>query len=143
MPVDAPSVSQTLRMAGIDAKERTESVARSPESGLLFAQPRTIRMDTGAVAGAELFVFRLPAEQPIQVRRIADVNFMASGMVTSGSSLIMASHDKLYEMTAWSDPFLLRDFAAPLEITGMAREKNGDLLLLDAAGRRLLEVSER
>jgi hypothetical protein len=56
--------------------------------------------------------------------------------------VLLGSHDKIYAMTAWTPATLLRDFQAPLEITGMAREPDGDLLLLDGVGRRLLKVSE-
>ena len=37
-------------------------------------------------------------------------------------------------------PSSLREFATPIEIAGMARDIDGDLLLLDGAGRRLLKV---
>ena len=35
---------------------------------------------------------------------------------------------------------LRRTLTAPIEITGMARDIDGDVLLLDGAGRRLLEI---
>jgi hypothetical protein len=38
-------------------KQRTESVAFNPNTRQLFAQPRTIRTDTGSVEGSEVFVF--------------------------------------------------------------------------------------
>jgi hypothetical protein len=138
----APTASQRLRMQGIPVKERTEAVAYSPTFGWLFAQPRTVRMDTGAVAGAELFMFRLAEEQPFQTRTIPDEGFLAGGMVASGQQLLLGVHGRIYRMNAFSDPTLLRAFEAPVEITGMARDLDGDLLVLDGAGRRLLKISE-
>jgi hypothetical protein len=144
-PVDAPlpTVSQTLRMAGIDVKERTESVAFNRDNGLLLAQPRTIRMDTGAVAGAELFLFQPPGEQPVAHATFSDPGFLAGGMVALGARVLLGSGDKIFQRAEYQvDPFtVVRDFAAPVEITGMARDLDGDLLVLDGAGRRLLKIA--
>ena len=140
-PEEVSSVSQTLQREGVPTRQRTESVAFSAENDLLLAQPRTTRLDTGAIAGSELFMFLSSGGQPFQVRSLPDPTFMAGGMVSSGQRVLLGSHDKLYTMTAWSPATLLRQFQAPLEITGMAREPDGDLLLLDGAGRRLLKVS--
>jgi len=140
-PPEASSVSQTLQREGVPTTQRTESVAFSAETGFLFAQPRTIRLDTGAIAGAELFIFLSSGGQPFQVRSLPDPTFIAGGMVVSGQEVLLGSHDKIYAMTARTPATLVHDFQAPLEITGMAREPDGDLLLLDGAGRRLLKVS--
>ena len=144
-PVDAPppTVSQTLRMAGIEVKERTESVAFNRDNGLLLAQPRTVRMDTGVVAGSELFLFQPPGEQPVAHATFADPGFLAGGMVALGARVLLGSGDKIFQRAEYQlDPFIVvRDFAAPVEITGMARDLDGDLLVLDGAGRRLLKVA--
>jgi hypothetical protein len=142
-PPEVGSVSQTLQREGVPTKQRTESVAFSAETGFLFAQPRTIRLDTGAIAGSELFMFLSSGGQPFQVRSLPDPAFMAGGMVSVDQRVLLGSHNRIYAMTAWSPVTLLRAFQAPLEITGMAREPDGDLLLLDGAGRRLLKVSEQ
>jgi len=141
-PVDAiPSVSQRLRSQGIAVKERTEAVAYSAETGLLIAQPRTIRLDTGAIAGAELFMFRLPGEQPFQTRTISEPAFLAGGMVTVGRRLLLGTGNKIFDMTGSDQPLLVRGFRAPVEITGMALDLDGQLLVLDGAGRRLLKIT--
>jgi hypothetical protein len=141
-PPQVLSVSTQFRQAGIAVKERTESVAFSPDSLQLFAQPQTIRLDTGEVVGSELFVFPESGGQPTQVTAMAELGFLAGGMVAvGGQSLLLGAHDRLYRATATGLPTLLRDFEAPIEIVGMARADDGALLLLDGAGQRLLEVS--
>jgi hypothetical protein len=142
-PVDArPSISQSLRMNGIQVKERTESVAYDPQTGLLVAQPRTIVMTTGAIAGAELFTFRPPADQPFDTRVLPDPGFMAGGMTVSGLRVLLGVHGQIYQMSSFTDPTLLLTFDTPVEITGMARDLDGDLLVLDGAGGRLLKLRQ-
>jgi hypothetical protein len=100
-------------------------------------------MDTNAIAGFEVFVFRPPGEQPVQTRRLPDPGgFVAGGMVSSVARLLMGSGNQIHEMRSFGDPVTIRGFEARLDITGMARDIDGDLLLLDAAGRRLLKISE-
>ena len=90
-----PSVSQMLRNEGIEVKERTESVAFNPETLQLFAQPQTIRLDTGAVVGSELFVFSDGGGQPIQVRSMNNIGFLAGGMVAvDGTRLLLGQGSK-------------------------------------------------
>jgi hypothetical protein len=43
-------------------------------------------------------------------------------------------------MSATTQPALRRDFAGAVEITGLARDLDGHLLVLDVAGRRVLEL---
>ncbi len=140
--VPEPSISQTLQLQGIPVKQRTESVAFNLVSQLLFAQPQTVRMDTGAVAGSELFVFGAGGGQPIQVRPIAEPDFIAAGMVAlPGDRLLLGRGHSLYEATATSGPTLVADLNASIQIAGMARQADGRILLLDRAGNRLLAVA--
>jgi hypothetical protein len=135
------SVSQELRRQGIAVKERTESVAFSPERSQLFAQPQTIRLDTGEIVGSELFVFRDSGGQPIEVRPMPSSSFLAGGMIAiDGLRVLLGSRNQLYQVDQNTGPTLLRHFDAPIEISGLARDVDGDLLLLDRAGRRLLET---
>ena len=101
-----PSVSQTLRSQGIAVKERTESVAFSPENLQLYAQPQTIRVDTGEVMGSELFVFSDGGGQPIQVRGMPRPSFIAGGMVAvdGGLRLILGARNELYAMDPNAGP---------------------------------------
>ncbi|MES1205415.1 MAG: hypothetical protein ABUS79_05715, partial [Pseudomonadota bacterium] len=141
-PVVVPlSISQTLQLQGIEVRQRTESVAFSPGGQLLFAQPQTFRMDTGAVAGSELFIFRATGGEPIQIRTIPETTFVATGMVAVGEDrLLLGNGHSLYEVTATTGPFLVKDLAEAIQIAGLARQPNGDLLVLDRAGNRLLRV---
>lgn len=140
-PVAPITISQGLRAQGVPVKERTESVAFSRDSLQLFAQPQTIRMDNNKVVGSELFIFTQAGGEPIRALRLPD-DFIAGGMVAvAGQTLLLGSHDKLYQLSPTGDLQLLHDFEAPIEITGMARDTDGDLLLLDSAGMRLLEVT--
>jgi hypothetical protein len=45
-------------------------------------------------------------------------------------------------MSSFTDPTLLLTFDTPVEITGMARDLDGDLLVLDGAGGRLLKLRQ-
>jgi hypothetical protein len=141
-PIETPiSVSQTLQQQGIAVKQRTESVAFNFDGQLLFAQPQTMRMDTGAVAGSELFVFRAGGGEPFQVRPISDPAFIARGMVAvTGDRLLLGSGHSIFEVTATAGPTLVKELAAGIDIAGMARQKDGSLLLLDRASNRLLTI---
>ena len=138
------SVSTQYRNAGIAVKQHTDAVAFNPDSRQLFAQPQTIRLDTGEVVGSELFAFPQGGGQPNQVTAMSQVGFLAGGMLgvaAAGQSLLLGTHSSLYRATASGAPAWLRAFETPVEIAGMARATNGNLLLLDSAGVRLLEVS--
>lgn len=141
-PPQIVSVSTQYRQAGIAVKERTESVAFSPDSLQLFAQPQTIRLDTGEVVGSELFVFPESGGQPNQVMAMTEPSFLAGGMLAvGGQNLLLGVHNRLFRAAPTGAPTLEHTFEAPLEIDGMARATDGNLLLLDGAGQRLLEVS--
>jgi hypothetical protein len=136
------SVSQRLQLQGIEVKQRTESVAFNDEGQLLFAQPQTVRMDTGAIAGSELFVFTAGGGEPFQVRPIPDPAFIAGGMVAlNGQRLLLGGGHSIFEVTQTSGPTLLKDLSPSIQIGGMARELNGQILLLDRAGYRLLRIA--
>jgi hypothetical protein len=142
--VGPPSVSQTLRSEGVAVKERTESVAFNPQTLQLFAQPQTTRLDTGAVVGSELFVFADSGGQPIQVWSMNDVGFLAGGMLAvDGARLLLGSRNRIYEMDGQNASPSLRTQLedATIDISGLALDTDGDLLVLDRAGRRLLEMA--
>ena len=138
-----PSVSQTLRNAGIEVAERTESVAFNHDTLQLFAQPRTTRLDTGEVVGSELFTFSEGGGQPIAVQSMPTLLFNAGGMVAvGGTRLLLGQGNQFYEM---GDPSVALSLRKPLadttiDISGLALDTDGDLLVLDRAGRRLLEM---
>lgn len=135
------SASVRYRQMGIEVKQRTESVAFSPETLQLYAQPQTIRLDTGEVVGSELFVFPEGGGEPRLVLPVSDLAFLAGGMVAeNGETLLLGEHDRLHRAWPSGARGLIRDFEAPIEIVGLAPAANGRLLLLDGAGRRLLEV---
>lgn len=139
---DGPmSISQRLAAQGIAVKQRTESVAFTSDGKFLFAQPRTVRMDTGETAGSEVFMFAESGGQPVQIRAIDDPNFVAGGMIAVNSQwLLLGQHNRIYALTSAGPMTLRRTFTAPIEITGMARDIDGDVIVLDGAGRRLLEI---
>ena len=138
-----PSVSQRWRSEGIEVKERTESVAFNQTTFELFAQPQTIRLDTGEVVGSELFIFGDGGGQPVQVRLLNNLSFIAGGMVAvDGTRLLLGRAFQLFEMDAQSaGPVLLKQFADnTIDISGLALDTDGDLLVLDRRNRRLLEM---
>jgi hypothetical protein len=141
------SVSQELGRAGVATAQRTEMVGLDATGQFLFAQPRTTRLDTGEVVGSELFTFTLAGGQPIQVRRFADSRFVATGMVSfyvppalEVARIVMASRHQLHEASPTADPRAIIGFDESIEITGLARDREGDLLVLDGAGLRILEL---
>jgi hypothetical protein len=106
-----------------------------------MGDPQTIRLDTGEIVGSELFVFPESGGEPRQVTAMAQLSFLAGGMVAvGGQSLLLGAHGSLYRATSNGVPALVHTFASPLEISGMARATDGNLLLLDGAGQRLVEV---
>jgi hypothetical protein len=136
------SVSLELMAQGIPARQLTESVAFSPETQLLYAQPRTFRMDTGAIAGSELLIFSaLGGGNPERAQRIVDPNFVAGGMIADrGVRLILATGNQLWSLETGSQPVSLHTFESNLLINGMTRAVDGRVILLDAIGKRLLWV---
>jgi hypothetical protein len=139
---DPVSVSQTLQQQGIQVKQRTESVAFNPVSRQLFAQPQTIRLDNGAVAGSELFVFAPEGGEPIQVRPLAS-SFIAGGMVTAAEDrLIFGAGAQIYELTLESEFKYIRSLNAGTNVTGMARSPSDELWILDGAAQRLVKLED-
>lgn len=141
--VGPPSVSQALRDAGVEVKERTESVAFNHNTLQLFAQPRTTRLDTGEVVGSELFIFSDGGGQPIAVRSMPSLSFVAGGMVAvDGARLLLGQGNQIYEIDDQGvGPSLRTQLAdSTINISGLALDTDGDLLVLDRANRRLLEM---
>jgi hypothetical protein len=136
-PAAPISVSQTLQLAGIAVSQRTEAVAFNPNTGRLFAQPRTTRLDTGGIAGSELFVFEQAGGEPVSVFPL-DSGFVAKGMVVVDDRLFLGSGSSLWE--AAPDGALTRvgELDSSIDLGGMARAPDGALWLLDDKGRRLV-----
>jgi len=143
LPAPGPSVSQELRQQGIAVVERAEAVALNPITGQIFAQPRTLRLDSGAVAGSELFVFDTAGGTPIGTWRLEREEFAAGGAAfqLGGLNLVFGFGSDLYFVGNWgSDVVHLLHLEGVEQITGLAARANGDLLVLDGPKRRLLEV---
>jgi hypothetical protein len=141
-PISTPlSISQTLELQGVAVKQRTESVALNPDTRQLFAQPRTIRLDTGGVAGSELFVFAEGGGEPIQVLPLAQTDFVAGGMVAApGNRLLLGAGSAIFETTLSDGLKVVRQLDQAIEIAGMARAPDGSIWVLDSASSRLLKV---
>jgi hypothetical protein len=133
---DPGSVSAQLQSQGIAVEQRTESVAFNAQTEQLFAQPQTTRLDTGAVAGSELFVFAPGGGQPIQVRALPS-EFVANGMVSLGDRLILGANRTLYEATLDGQFNAVADLGAATQVSGLARAPNGSLWILDGLAKRL------
>jgi len=142
VPGPAPSVSQELRQQGIPVTERTEAVALNPITQEIVAQPRTLRLDSGEVAGAELFVFDSSGGSPIGTWRLERAEFAAGGAAFQlGQYLVFGFGSDLYYTGNWgSDVVHQLHLEGVGKITGLAARADGDLLVLDGANRRLLEV---
>ncbi len=136
------SVSQVLASSGIPVKQRTESVAVHPGSGDIFAQPQTIRLDLAedSIAASELFVFSGSGGQPLRVVELLDTGFSAGGMVTADNRLILGFGAELFEL-AGNTAEVVGRLEAGVVVSGMARDIDGSLVVLDGPGRRLLDVS--
>jgi hypothetical protein len=140
-PTAAPSVSQEMRERGIPIVERTEAVAVNDQSGQIIAQPRTLRMDGGGVAGSELFVFDTTGGQPSATRRFERTEFVAGGAAFIETSLVLGSGSSLYVTQGWADHVrLLASVPGASDITGMASLPGGKLLVLDGPSKRLIEL---
>jgi hypothetical protein len=143
VPGSVPTVSQTLRSQGIEVKERTESVAFNDQTLELFAQPQTIRLDTGEVVGSELFIFAEGGGQPIRVQSTGNLAFIAGGMVTVDRTMLLLGwgHEIYGLIDGSAAPTLEKTLTdTSIDISGLALDTDGDLLVLDRAGRRLLEM---
>ena len=137
-PVAPISVSQTLRLAGVPVSERTEAVAFNPNTKRLFAQPRTTRLDTGGIAGSELFVFEQGGGQPVSVFPL-ESGFVAKGMVVVGDRLFLGSGSSLWEAAPDGAMSRVGELDSSIDLSGMARAPDGTLWLLDGKGRRLVK----
>jgi hypothetical protein len=135
------SVSQELRAQGIEIKERTHAVAVHPSNGQIFAQPRTLRLDDGSVAGSELFMFARDGGQPIFPRRFEISEFAAGGMaVVSDRTLALGYGSDLYVTDDWVSPARWVAMLEGVTIEGLAVTPEGHMLVLDGPGKRLLEI---
>ena len=142
LPGPAPSVSQELRQQGIAVVERTEAVALNPITHQIVAQPRTLRLDSGDVAGSELFVFDAAGGSPIGTWRLERNEFAAGGAAFQlGTYLTFGFGSDLYFTGDWgSDVVHQLHLDGVGQITGLAARANGDLLVLDGANGRLFEL---
>lgn len=135
------SVSQSLRAEGIAVDQRTESVAFNPETRMLFAQPRTTRLDTGEVVGSELFVFAEQGGQPIRVVPVADRMLMAGGMVAAADSrLFLGVGDRIFEAMPEGPVVSRKELGEGVHVSGMARDFEDVLWYLDGPARELVEL---
>jgi len=137
-PVVPISVSQTLQLAGIAVSQRTEAVAFNPNTGRLFAQPRTTRLDTGDIAGSELFVFEQAGGEPVSVFPL-ESGFVAKGMVAVADRLFLGSGSSLWEAALDGALTPVGEFDSSIDLGGMALAPDGMLWVLDGKGRRLVK----
>ncbi len=145
-PSDPPpavmSVSQTFQLQGIAVKQRTESVGYQFSDGALFAQPQTIRVDTGEVVGSELFMFDASGGEPVNVVTMPDVSFIAGGMLPVGDEVLLGVGSLIYRVGIGSPPRVSTTLPPDVAITGMARAATGQVLLLDGENLQLLYLSD-
>jgi hypothetical protein len=135
------SVSQALAAEGVPVTQRTESVAYNEQTGEIFAQPQTLRLDTApSVVGSELFVFGASGGQPVAVMPLADLGFSAGGMVARANRLLLGTGDTLYELWADSTARAVSTLEPGVTVTGLALDRDGSLLILDGPSRRVLDV---
>lgn len=141
-PASTQSVSQELRQQGIAVVERTEALALNPVTRQIVAQPRTLRLDGGGVAGSELFVFDAAGGDPIGSWRLERTEFAAGGAAFQlGTYLAFGFGSDLYFTGDWGSDVVRQLHLVGVEkITGLAARENGDLLVLDGPQRRLLEI---
>jgi hypothetical protein len=135
------SISQELGRQGIPVAQRTNSVAFNRDSGEIFAQPQTLRLDrtSDGVAGSELFVFGSTGGQPVLVQPLSDLGFSAGGMLANRSRLILGSGNALYEIVG-NAPEVVLQLDDDVQVTGLALADDGALLVLDGPSRRLLQI---
>lgn len=136
----ALSVSQELGRQGVPVVQLTNSVAFNGATGEILAQPQTFRLDGSSAGsvGSEVFLFGPEGGQPKTVLPIADLSFSAGGMVVIAGRLLLGAGNGLYEL--WADGVALRVvLATDVVVTGLALDRDGSLLVLDGANRRLID----
>jgi hypothetical protein len=135
------SISQELDRQGIPVAQRTNSVAFNRDTGDIFAQPQTLRLDRASdgVAGSELFVFSSTGGQPVLVQPLSDLGFSAGGMVADRSRLILGFGNALYQI-AGDVPEVVFQLEDDVVVTGLALTDDRSLLVLDGPSRRLLQL---
>lgn len=135
------SISQTLQLEGVAVKQRTESVAFNANTRRLFAQPRTIRLDSGAVAGSELFVFEQGGGEPVSVLPMSEPSFIAGGMlVVPRDRLLLGARNVIYELTLDGAFTALRELNVDVDVSGMALDPSGGVWILDGAAQQLTKL---
>lgn len=139
-PVVPVSVSQALRLAGVAVSQHTDAVAFNPNTRRLFAQPRTTRLDTGGIAGSELFVFEQGGAEPVSVLPL-DSGFAAKGMAVIADRLFLGSGSTLWEAAPDGGLTRVGEFDHSIDLNGMARGPGDTLWLLDGKGRRLVQFN--
>jgi hypothetical protein len=137
-PVVPVSVSQTLQLAGIMVSQRTEAVAFNTNTGRLFAQPRTTRLDSGGIAGSELFVFEQAGGEPVSVFPLEN-GFVAKGMVVVADRLFLGSGSSVWEAALDGALTRVGELDLSIDLAGMAPAPDGTIWLLDGKGRRLVK----
>ncbi|HEX2878405.1 MAG TPA: hypothetical protein VHO25_02600 [Polyangiaceae bacterium] len=139
-PTEYISISQSMQAEGVAVEQRTESVAYNPQTKALFAQPRTVRLDTQQVVGSEVFMFDYAGGEPVLVIGL-EQNFLAGGMVTDGESLLLGRGNQLYRSTLDQGYSLILSLDAEVRIVGMARDPSGSIVLLDANTSTLITLN--
>jgi hypothetical protein len=143
-PQEVPrvTVSQALRAEGVPVLERTEAVAINRNTREIVAQPRTLRLDDGSVAGSELFVFGGEGGEPVGTFQLARREFAAGGAAFwIGNYLVLGSGPDLYISGAWGEDLVRQvRLDGVEEITGLAVRPDDALLVLDGPHRRLVEI---
>jgi len=142
LAAQSTSISLELRQQGVPVVERTDAVAINELSQQIAAQPRTLRLDDGSVAGSELFAFDATGGTPIGTWRLDRTSFVAGGAAFfAGVSLTLGAGPDLYFTGGWGqDVYRQLYLKGVLKITGLAARSNDDLLVLDGASKRLYEV---
>lgn len=133
------TLSQQLQLQGVSVLERAEAIAVSQNSGTIFAQPRTLRVDDRAVMGSELFRFEPSGgAAPSAAAGLSDPHFVAGGMtVDSNSRLVLGGGAHLYVSSSFGQA-LRWTGSIDATITGLAlNEQAGELIVLDGPARRL------
>jgi len=142
LAAQSTSISLELREQGVPVVERTEAVAINELSQQIAAQPRTLRIDDGSVAGSELFAFDASGGTPIGTWRLDRTSFVAGGAAFfTQTSLALGAGPDLYFTGGWGqDVYRQLYLKGVLKITGLAARANDDLLVLDGPSKRLFEV---
>ena len=122
--------------------ERTDAVAINELTQQIAAQPRTLRIDDGSVAGSELFAFDAAGGTPIGTWRLDRTDFVAGGAAFfAQEALALGSGRDLYFTAGWGeDVYRQLSLDGVTQITGLAARSNDDLLVLDGPSKRLYEV---